>query len=191
VVPVDVAALGVDLLVFAGHKAMLGPLGIGGLWAAEHVRFTCPTATCEIGGDPAVGVRAPFPGFCDLGSVNFPALAGLTAALRWHRQCDDEQRERPRRLARRLLDACRERDGCHVLGGDGPRTATVSLLLDRVPLDQAQQHFREHGVVVRAGTHCAPMALAALGRPDGCIRVSFGPHNVDEHVDAVLAAIDA
>ena len=44
---------------------------------------------------------------------------------------------------------------------------------------------------MRAGTHCAPMALEALGEPEGCVRVSFGPHNRDEDVDAVLAAIDA
>ena len=190
VVPVDVAALGVDLLAFAGHKAMLGPFGIGGLWAAPHVPFTCPTATCEVGAAPGGGIRAPFPGFCDMGSVNFPALAGLAASISWLQARDPEQRERPRRLARRLLEGCRERSGCRVLGGDGPRTATVSFVLDGVPLDAAQQHFRDRGVVVRAGTHCAPMALDALRQPQGCIRVSFGPHNADADVDAVLAAID-
>jgi len=166
-VPLDVAALGVDLLTFAGHKAMLGPFGVGGLWAAPHVPFVCPAATCEVRTEAGAGPRAPFPGFCDLGSVDLPALA------------------------RRLLAACRERERCRVLGGDGPRTATVSFTLDHITLDDAQRHFRERGVVLRAGTHCAPMALEALGAPEGCVRVSFGPHNRDEDVDAVLAAIDA
>ena len=165
--PLDVAALGVDLLTFAGHKAMLGPFGVGGLWAAPHVPFVCPAATCEVRTEAGAGPRAPFPGFCDLGSVDLPALA------------------------RRLLAACRERERCRVLGGDGPRTATVSFTLDHITLDDAQRHFRERGVVLRAGTHCAPMALEALGAPEGCVRVSFGPHNRDEDVDAVLAAIDA
>ena len=166
-VPLDVAALGVDLLTFAGHKAMLGPFGVGGLWAAPHVPFVCPAATCEVRTEAGAGPRAPFPGFCDLGSVDLPALA------------------------RRLLAACRERERCRVLGGDGPRTATVSFTLDHIALGDAQRHFRERGVVLRAGTHCAPMALEALGAPEGCVRVSFGPHNRDEDVDAVLAAIDA
>ena len=165
--PLDVAALGVDLLTFAGHKAMLGPFGVGGLWAAPHVPFVCPAATCEVRTEAGAGPRAPFPGFCDLGSVDLPALA------------------------RRLLAACRERERCRVLGGDGPRTATVSFTLDHIALGDAQRHFRERGVVLRAGTHCAPMALEALGAPEGCVRVSFGPHNRDEDVDAVLAAIDA
>lgn len=190
-VPLDVASLGVDMLAFAGHKAMLGPLGVGGLWAAPHVPFTCPTAVCEVGRARGADRRARFPGFCDVGSVDLPALAGLAASLRWLSSRSDEERERPQLLAHRLLVACRERRRCLVLGGDGPRTATVSFTLEHVPLAAAQQHFQERGVMARAGTHCAPMALEALGSPEGCVRVSFGLHNEDADVDAVLAAIDA
>lgn len=190
-IPINVQELGVDLLVFAGHKAMLGPFGIGGLWAAPSVNFMCPTATCEVGDKKTGEMRAPFPGFCDLGSVNFPALAGLQAAIDWHAKRTAAQRQQPLVLAQRLFEACRERAHCHVLGGDGPRTATVSFTLDGVALSDAQRHFRKHDVAVRVGTHCAPMALATLGQADGCIRVSFGPHNVDSDVDAVLAVIDA
>lgn len=190
-VPTNVQELGVDILVFAGHKAMLGPLGIGGLWAAPSVPFLCPTATCEVGARKAGATRTPYPGFCDLGSVNFPALAGLTAAIEWHARQTKAQRQQPIDLARRLLDACRQRPQCHVFGGDGPRTATVSFVLDGLTLGDALRHFRDHGVAVRAGTHCAPMALTTLGQPDGCIRVSFGPENVATDVAAVLAAIDA
>ncbi len=189
--PIDVVQLGVDVLVFAGHKAMLGPFGIGGLWAAPHVRFTCPTATCEVGTGATGELHAPYPGFCDLGSVNFPALAGLAVAIEWLDRRTGEERRRPIALARRLFDACRERSHCQVLGGDGPRTATVSFVLDGLALENTQAHFRNHGVVVRAGTHCAPMALESVGRPEGCIRVSFGPHSAEGDVDAVLTAIDA
>ena len=189
VTPLDVTALGVDLLTFAGHKAMQGPLGIGGLWAAPHVRFTCPTATCEVGGVDG-GRSSPFPGFCDLGSVNFPALAGLAAAVAWLGERSPEERARPVVLAERLHHQLAQRPGCRVLGGAGPRTATVSMLLDRLPVTRAQAHFAERGLVVRAGAHCAPMALAAVGAPEGCVRVSFGPHNQPADVDAVLAAVD-
>lgn len=185
--PLDVAALGVDMLTFAGHKGMLGPLGIGGLWAAPHVAFACPAATCEVGAAAA----ATFPGFCDVGSVNLPAAAGLAAALAWLGARSAAERERPLRLAQRLFAACRARPHCDVLGGDGPRTATVSLLVDGLPLADAQRHFRDHDIVVRAGQHCAPLALSALGRPDGCVRISFGVPSRDDDVDAILAAIDA
>jgi len=187
--PLDVGAFGVDLMTFAAHKGLLAPFGVGGLWAAERIRFACPAAVCELGG--VDGPIAPFPGFCDMGSVDFPALAGLTAALRYLEGLSADERERPLRMAARLRDECRARGGVSVLGGDGPRTATSSLVIDALPLERAQRHFQQHGVIVRAGTHCAPMALDALGRADGVLRVSFGVTSGEGDVDAVLRAIDA
>mmetsp|Transcript_31860 Transcript_31860/g.101497 ORF Transcript_31860/g.101497 Transcript_31860/m.101497 type:complete len:361 (+) Transcript_31860:3-1085(+) len=74
-IPLHVAELGVDIFVLAGHKAALGPLGIGAFWAAPHVTFVCPAATCEMASKVGSGGIGPstFPSFCDVGSVNLPA----------------------------------------------------------------------------------------------------------------------
>lgn len=189
--PVTAVELGADLVVFAGHKGMQGPLGIGGLWAAPHVRFVCPAAVCEIGRADGGHAIAPFPGFCDTGSVNLPAAAGLAAGLAWRAGLPTHDRHRPLRLRARLLAELDEYPQCRLLGGGGAHTGTLSLTIDGLSLDRAQAHFATHGIVVRAGSHCAPMALAALGEPAGCLRISFGPSNRDDDVDAVLAAIDA
>ncbi|MBL9078648.1 MAG: aminotransferase class V-fold PLP-dependent enzyme [Planctomycetes bacterium] len=191
-VPLSVRALGVDLAVFAGHKGLQGPLGIGGFWAAPSVAFACPAAVCELHRDG--GAAAPFatyPGFCDVGSVNLPAAHGLAAGCAWLAAAPAAVRERPRVLARQLRAALRDRPGCRVLGGDGPHTGTVAVVLDALPLARAEAHFAAHGITVRAGSHCAPMALAALGTPQGVLRLSFGPGNAATDADAVLAAIDA
>jgi selenocysteine lyase/cysteine desulfurase len=65
------------------------------------------------------------------------------------------------------------------------------VVIAGLPLANAEAHFEAHGIVVRAGQHCAPLALQTLGAPDGVLRISFGHGNVDADVDAVLAAIDA
>ena len=190
VVPFTVTELGVDILVFAGHKGMNGPLGIGGFWAAPAVAFACPSAGCELG-ERGPGASSPYPGFCDVGSVNLPAACGLAAALAWLAALPREQRELPLALATQLRAALRERPFGSHLGGDGPHTATVALRLPPAALAQAQAHFQQLGLVVRAGQHCAPMALAALGAPEGCLRISFGPSNGPGDVEPVLAALDA
>ncbi len=190
VVPFTVAGLGVDILVFAGHKGMNGPLGIGGLWAAPAVAFACPTAACELGDRPGAG-WSPYPGFCDVGSVNLPGACGLAAALDWLAALPATQRELPLSMAAQLRAALRERPFAQVLGGDGPHTATLSLDLPAPALARAQQHFEQRGIVVRVGQHCAPQALASLGKPAGCLRISFGPSNAPADLDAVLAALDA
>lgn len=191
VLPCDVRSLGVDVLVFAGHKGLHGPLGIGGFWAAKTVAFECPAAQCEIATDGAPQVpMAPFPGFCDTGSVNLPALLGLATGL----ACLDAQppfvRERPVRLASWLRQQVRDRWPERLLGGSGPHTGALSLRLEAERLARAESHFAARGIVVRAGQHCAPMALAALGVPQGCLRLSFGPQNHDDDAAAVLAGLE-
>jgi hypothetical protein len=51
-------------------------------------------------------------------------------------------------------------------------------------------YFAEQGIVVRAGQHCAPMALEAIGAPAGTIRISFGPFNTEGEVEEIARAVD-
>jgi len=193
VLPLDVGTVGADLLTFAGHKAVMAPHGIGGLWAAPHVLFESPSAVCELGvdGRPA-GACSPFPGYCDVGSVNLAAAAGFGAAVAWHVEQGAAAGQRACALAGRLRAALAERAGCELLGGpQGPYTATLSVRIAGLALERAEGHFAAAGITVRAAQHCAPMALQALGAPEGTLRISFGALNMDDDVDAVLAAVDA
>lgn len=192
-VPTDVRTLGADLLTFAGHKGPLGPHGIGGLWADAGVRFESPSAVCEVtpGGGPPTAC-SPMPGYCDAGSVNLSAAAGLAAAVAWHRGAGAGSGAHACGLAAALRGALRGHAGCEVLGADtAAHTASLSLRIAGLPLERAEQAFAARGLAVRAGQHCAPLALGALGIPGGCLRISFGPFNDAADVDAVRAAVDA
>jgi selenocysteine lyase/cysteine desulfurase len=49
---------------------------------------------------------------------------------------------------------------------------------------------REHGIMLRAGLHCAPAAHRRLGTfPDGTLRVGIGPFNTETDVDALVGAV--
>jgi len=179
-------------VTFAGHKALLGPQGIGGLWAAPGVTFATPGATCDVGGDAPAPTCSPMPGYCDAGSVNLAGAVGLAAALDWLETRGVERTgARVLRLAARLSDGLAAR-GVEVLGGprEVPRTATRSLRLPGLGLKQAEARFAAAGVAVRAGQHCAPLACAALGAPEGTLRVSLGPFNGVDCVEKTLAALD-
>lgn len=192
VVPIDLRRLPVDMLVFAAHKGPLAPHGIGGLWAAPHVQLQSPAASCEIARAGSAPRCNTFPGPCDVGSVHLAAAAGLAAALRWHRAQPLAAYDRARALAARLRAGLRALPGCQVFGGDGAaHTATVSFALEHLPIAHAEAHFAERGIALRAGQHCAPLALEAIGAPEGTLRVSFGPFNQDSDVQAVLSAAAA
>lgn len=190
VLPVRVDALGVDMLTFAGHKGPLAPQGIGGLWAAPHVTFESPAAVCELDGSGApVDACSPFPGYCDVGSVSLGSLAGLEVALGWHAREGERAWRRACELAAEARAALAGREGCTVLGGGDRHTAALSLQLADVPLSRAEAHFEAQGIRVRAGLHCAPMALQALAVPEGTVRVSFGPFNDAGHLTRLLDAL--
>jgi cysteine desulfurase len=76
-IPVDVAALGLDLMSFTAHK-IFGPKGIGGL----YIRRRDPIVRVEpqiVGGGQQEGRRS--------GTLNVPGIVGFAAALRL---CQDE-----------------------------------------------------------------------------------------------------
>ena len=81
--PIDVQALGIDVLCFTGHKGLLGPQGTGGLYVRPGLRV----APLVVGGS---GVHsfdeahpAEMPTALEAGTLNVPGLAGLGAGVRW------------------------------------------------------------------------------------------------------------
>ena len=193
--PIDVAAMKVDLLAFAGHKALRAPWGIGGLYVAPHVSLASPAASCDLS---SAGVEretcAPMPGYCDVGSVDRLALAGLAAALE-----DVEVEGLPARLsaARALLEPLEtyldESSRVRRLGVRDPerRLPTVAFTLEDHAASDVLAAFTARGIAVAGGLQCAPLAHRTLGtEPDGAIRVSVGPSNDERDVQRVIEVLD-
>ena len=82
--PVDVQALGIDVLCFTGHKALMGPQGTGGL----YVRPGLQVAPLVVGGSGvhSFDERHPteMPTALEAGTLNVPGIAGLGAGVRLH-----------------------------------------------------------------------------------------------------------
>jgi len=190
-VPIDAEQLGADLFVFTGHKGPQAPWGIGGLYVAPHVSMASPRAVCEISGGAAS--CSPMPGFCDVGSVNLAALAGLVAGLHWL-----EAPERAGRLARarsqvaRLAEVAASFEAVGLHGSKDPESRMPTLALtfeDRSPEDVARA-LRTNGVYASAGLQCAPLAHETLGTsPGGVLRLSVGPSHGDEEIDRAVEAL--
>lgn len=187
--PLDATTLGADLLVFTGHKGPQAPWGIGGLIVGAHVEMHSPAATCDLGDGASPDEVATMPGYCDVGSIDRAALAGLVAGLRW---LDDPARahrlDRGRRQIARLADALRER-GARVLGHPDPtrRMPTVAVTWPDRSVSEVARDLSAAGLVVGAGLLCAPLAHATLGTaPDGVIRLSVGPTTGDDEISAAV-----
>jgi len=82
-IPVDIEELNIDVIAFTGHKSLLGPTGIGGLYVREGIEIRHTKA----GG---TGVRSAvpthlfeYPYRLEYGTLNTLGVAGLHAGLKW------------------------------------------------------------------------------------------------------------
>ncbi|GAB5443088.1 MAG: aminotransferase class V-fold PLP-dependent enzyme [Fuerstiella sp.] len=183
--------LGADFFTFAGHKGLQSPHGIGGLYVAEDTPMDCASAACEIGGHRMQ--RSPMPGYCDVGSLNLAALAGLAAGCEWLSANERTDRlQEARRLARTFTEALRQEPNATIYHDSDfeSRMPTVAFNLRGISSHDVQRHLRARGITVAAGLQCAPVAHEALGTQDtGVIRCSFGVANRMEDVETLLTAL--
>jgi cysteine desulfurase len=181
-VPVDVGALGVDLMSASSHKSY-GPKGAGLLWVRRGVRVR-PTMP---GDDRERHRRA--------GMENLPAIAGMAAALA--ARADEIAAEAPRLLAmtERLRDELPGRVPDLVVHGHPterlPSLAAFSVLY--VEGETMLLLLDQKGIAVHSGSSCTSSTqepshvLAAMGAmTHGSIRVSLGRGTTDEEVDYFL-----
>lgn len=181
-VPVDPAALGVDLLSGSGHK-LYAPKGAGFLWARRGVRVR----PLIVGDDRERRRRA--------GVENLPAIAGMATALDIRMKEIDAEMPRLRALADRLRSALPEAIGDVEVHGHPvdrlPGLVAFSVLY--VDGESLLLMLDAKGIAVHSGSACTSSSqepshvLAAAGAlTQGSVRVSLGRTSSDEDVDAFL-----
>jgi cysteine desulfurase / selenocysteine lyase len=192
--PVDVEAMGIDLMAFAGHKGLLGPQGIGGLYVRAGIEID-PVFSGGTGGDSLpFEMPVAMPDRLEAGTLNGPGIAGLLAGLEWLAERGIESvHERETALKMRLRDALGRIGGVRLRSPAAPDgVGIVTITVDGMRgSDLAGRLDREHGVMTRAGLHCAPEAHALLGTSEGgAVRFSVGWATTEEEVDRAAAAVE-
>lgn len=176
--PVDVEAACIDLLAFPGHKGLLGPQGIGGLWIRPGVESLVDTT--REGGSGNVSELPSHPSMMpekfEAGSQNVVGIAGLLAGVEWTLERSVKAlREHEAALIAKFLGAFDPYSGRGYanslpglrLVGLAPveqRVGVFSLVHEALsPAELAMVLESEFGVLSRPGLHCAPLMHKALG----------------------------
>ncbi len=191
--PVNMDALGADVLCFTGHKGLMGPQGTGGLCVREGVEI----APLLVGGTGVQTYSAAqpeqYPTRLEAGTLNGHGIAGLSAAVDYINAVGlDAIREKESALTRRFYEGARAIDGVTVYGDfSGDRAAIVALnVRGRDSGEVADTLSGDYGIATRPGAHCAPRLHEALGtKEQGAVRFSFSWYTTEEEIDAALAAL--
>jgi cysteine desulfurase len=187
-IPVDVRALGADLVSISAHK-FYGPKSVGALWVRRGVRLVA-TST---GGRQERGRRA--------GTENVAGIAGMGAAARAARAHMAEESARLARLRDRLEASVLARvDGTLVNGTRDRRVAnTTNISFERVEAESLLIGLDLAGIAVSTGSACSSgtlepsHVLKAMGFPphrtQNSIRFSLGAATTDADIDRTLAVL--
>lgn len=194
-IPIDMQAMNLDIIAFTGHKSLMGPMGIGGLYVREGVEVRHTRA----GG---TGVRSAirshldeYPYRLEYGTPNLLGIAGLQAGVKWLQMQELENIEKTEmRMLRLLRDGLRKIDGVtlycqddltnHIgvlsFNVDGTEAGEIGTMLDV-----------DYNIACRTGLHCAPMVHEQLGtdKLHGAVRFGIGPFTVESDVEAAISAV--
>jgi cysteine desulfurase len=187
-VPVDVQALGVDLLSLSGHK-LYGPKGVGALWIRRGTRLLA-TMT---GGKQERSRRA--------GTENVPAIVGLGLAAHIALARLESDAATQTTLRDTLEQGVLARvEGTHVNGAGARRVPnTTNIGFEGIEAESLLIALDLEGFAVSTGSACSSgtlepsHVLKAMGLPlhdtQNALRISLGRHTTPADVDALIDAL--
>ncbi|HKC25409.1 MAG TPA: IscS subfamily cysteine desulfurase [Thermoanaerobaculia bacterium] len=188
--PLDVHALGVDLMSLSAHK-LYGPKGVGCL----YVRATNPRVRLTpilYGGGHERGLRS--------GTLDVPGIVGFGAAARLALAEREEEQTRIRALRDRLWDGIRTRLPEVSLNGPPPAgrlAGNLNVSFAFVESDALMTSMKQ--IAVSSGSACTSASLEpshvlrAIGVPDelahASIRFGLGRFTTSEEVDYTIETL--
>lgn len=188
--PLDVEALGVDMLSLSAHK-FYGPKGVGLLYARRGTALQ----PAQTGGGQEAGRRA--------GTHNVPQIVGMAAALQLtveRRQQDCSRMETQRN---QLIDAVLHSVPDSRLTGHRTQRLTnnASFVFAGIDGNELLMHLDLAGVAASSGSACKTgspepsTVLRALGLPPrwalGSLRLSVGRHTNSDDIEHTLSVLPA
>ena len=185
----------IDFAVFAGHKTLYGPFGVGGFFFSKGACLD----PVLFGGNGINSIEQDMPTdivqMTEIGSRNIYAIAGLRAALEWiQKKGLQSMREQETRNAERLLSLMRSYPWIRIVSDNMKceRIGVVSSLFQNYTPSEVEQIMGNLGISIRSGLHCSPYAHEYLGTaPEGTARFSVSVFTKDEEFERLDEALKA
>ncbi len=192
--PIDVEALGCDFLALSAHK-MLGPTGVGALWAREE-RFAEMDPFLGGGGmiervEEQMSTWAPVPDRFEAGTPSIGDAIAFEPAIDYLERLGMENvRRHEVELNGIAIDRLKTVPGLTIHGPQAPeaRAGVLSFEIEGVHPHDVATILDSEGIAVRAGHHCAQLLMRRLGVP-ATTRASFYVYNTAAEVDALVEGL--
>lgn len=181
-----------DFIVFAGHKNLYGPSGIGGYLFNKNINLN----PMLYGG---TGIKSDdedmpsdIPEKFEAGSPNTLGIIGLKIATDELLDIGIENiREKKEKLLEALYETLSEFDyDLKIESNIKNNIGIISITGISYSPQELEIMLNEHDVIVRSGLQCAPAAHKHMGTSNGSLRFSVGYFNTDEDIIKLKDILD-
>ncbi len=188
-IPVDVEAMGIDLMAFTAHK-MYGPKGVGALYVRRKRPRVKVTAQMDGGGHER-GMRS--------GTLNVPGIVGFGKAAELARLEMDEESKRLRYLRDKLENELMQMEETYLNGHPEHRVPHISNISFKYVEGEGLMMGFNQEIAVSSGSACTSASLEpsyvliALGLDDelahSSLRFSLGRFTTEEQIDYAIEKV--
>lgn len=192
--PIDVQKSCIDLLAFSGHKGLMTPMGVGGLYVREGIVLN-HVITGGTGSLSQSLIQPDFmPDILHNGTLNAPAIISAKKSVDFIlKHTPDEIGKKEHYLAMQLIESLKNMNNVTVFGNfeKGRHNGTVAFNIHGYDSVQTSEILNnKFKICTRGGWHCAYPAHKALGtEKTGAVRASFGYFNSISDVSKLTDAV--
>ena len=191
---IDVEKLNIDLLAFPGHKGLLGPQGIGGLYIREGIELKPLKEGGTGSNSESLFQPEVLPDRYESGTLNTLGIAGLGAGIDFVMEKGLQNiLHHERFLTKRLLEGMKEIKEIKIYGSVDEKKRAPVVSFNFIDQDSSEIGFildRVFNIASRTGLHCAPLAHQTMGTLEqGTVRLSMSYFNTESEIDFVLESL--
>ncbi|MDQ5820199.1 MAG: aminotransferase class V-fold PLP-dependent enzyme, partial [Actinomycetota bacterium] len=181
--PIDVAELGVDVLICSPYKFFGPHLGLA--YGRRELLESWRPYKVRPAADEPLGHRF------ETGTLPHELLAGFVAAVRYIDSIGwDAIQTHERELGERLLAGLPESCTLYGLPTMDGRVATFAFNVDGHGAHETATILGERGFAVWQGNYYAVEVMDRLGLPEGAVRAGIVHYNTADEVDRLLAELE-
>lgn len=190
VVELDMKKQGIDCLCIPGHKGLLGPMGTGALL---HKNLEFSTIIEGGTGSKSFDFSQPetYPERLESGTLNVPCICGLRKGAEIVETMGIKRIfAKEAKLSEAIFNGLKTMPKVTLYreSYDAKNFAPlVSFNVENLHSEQVSAYLNEHGIAVRGGFHCAPLAhISNQTQKQGAVRISPSIFNKEKDINFLL-----
>lgn len=189
-IPIDMKAQNVNLLALAGHKGLMGIMGVGALLIDQDTQVN-PIIFGGTGTESTLTHQPDcYPEKLESGTLNLPAIASLEEGVNTVNESRQMFSNHLLGYTRSLCEELGKINGVRVFSKPNHAGIVAFSVNGFSSVEYADLLNSEYDVAVRGGLHCAPLTHQYLGSlDDGLVRASLAVQNTQNEIAYFISAV--